>query len=79
MCLCFAAVASSVWQCSVLRRYWCAWHRALQDRQTDRVKGQIAENLALHATQRRAFSRWKECILRFIVIIFTNEFIIHYL
>ncbi|XP_058259959.1 protein SFI1 homolog isoform X1 [Hemibagrus wyckioides] len=56
------AVASSVWQCSVLRRYWCAWHRALQDRQTDRVKGQIAENLALHATQRRAFSRWREYV-----------------
>ncbi|KAK3557383.1 hypothetical protein QTP70_026543 [Hemibagrus guttatus] len=56
------AVASSVWQCSVLRRYWCAWHRALQDRQTDRVKGQIAENLALHATQRRAFSHWREYV-----------------
>ncbi|XP_060775598.1 protein SFI1 homolog isoform X2 [Neoarius graeffei] len=56
------AVASSVWRCSVLRRYWCAWHRALQNRETDRVKGQIAENLALQATQRRAFSHWRDYV-----------------
>ncbi|XP_027002240.1 protein SFI1 homolog isoform X1 [Tachysurus fulvidraco] len=56
------AVASSVWHCSVLRRYWCAWHRALQNRQKDRVNGQIAENFAMHVTQRRAFSHWRDYV-----------------
>ncbi|KAF4079188.1 hypothetical protein AMELA_G00190230 [Ameiurus melas] len=49
------AVASSVSSCSVLRRYWSAWHRALKNRQ-------IAENLAVHATQRRAFSHWRDYV-----------------
>ncbi|XP_053353540.1 protein SFI1 homolog isoform X2 [Clarias gariepinus] len=56
------AVASSVWRCSVLRMYWCTWHRALQNKQTDRVKEQIAERLALHIIQRRAFSHWRDYV-----------------
>ncbi|MCJ8729566.1 hypothetical protein PDJAM_G00108130 [Pangasius djambal] len=56
------AVASSVRRCTVLRRYWCAWHGALQNRQTDRDNEQMAENLAVHATQRRAFSHWRDYV-----------------
>lgn len=47
------------------------WHRTLKNRQ-------IAENLALHATQRRAFSHWRDCILMHSVIISKYAFLIDF-
>nr|XP_055069688.1 protein SFI1 homolog [Misgurnus anguillicaudatus] len=57
------AVALNAWRVSVLEKYWCVWHKALQSSHAEKDRDQRADKLAQHGSQRQAFSNWK-CYVR---------------
>ncbi|XDV35540.1 hypothetical protein PO909_005462 [Leuciscus waleckii] len=56
------AVAQDVWRVSVLEKFWWQWYNVLQTRQAEKDRGQRADQLAQHGSQRLAFSNWRHYV-----------------
>ncbi|XP_051985614.1 protein SFI1 homolog [Xyrauchen texanus] len=56
------AVAQDEWRISVLEKYWIVWHKALQYRHVEKDRGERADKLAQHGSQRLTFSRWRHYV-----------------
>ncbi len=64
---CVAAVAQDVCRVAVLEKFWCQWNNVLQTRHVEKDRGQRADKLAQHGSQRLAFSHWRHCIFAYTV------------
>lgn len=64
---CVAAVAQNVWRVSVLEKFWRQWYNVLQSRHVEKDRGQKADQLAQHGSQRLVFSHWRHCIFDYTV------------
>ncbi|KTF72095.1 hypothetical protein cypCar_00039938 [Cyprinus carpio] len=56
------AVAQDVRHVAVLEKFWCQWNNVLQSRQMEKDRGQRADKLAQHGSQRLAFSHWRHFV-----------------
>ncbi|XP_056316277.1 LOW QUALITY PROTEIN: protein SFI1 homolog [Danio aesculapii] len=56
------AVAQDVWRLSVLEKFWWQWFEVLQSRRVEIDRGQRADRLAQHGSQRLAFSHWRHYV-----------------
>ncbi|XP_688629.5 protein SFI1 homolog [Danio rerio] len=56
------AVAQDVRRLSVLERFWWQWFEVLQSRRVEKDRGQRADKLAQHGSQRLVFSHWRHYV-----------------
>ncbi|XP_048055416.1 protein SFI1 homolog isoform X1 [Megalobrama amblycephala] len=56
------AVAQDVWRVFVLEKFWRQWYNVLQSRHVEKDRGQKADQLAQHGSQRLAFSHWRHYV-----------------
>ncbi|XP_050969410.1 protein SFI1 homolog isoform X2 [Labeo rohita] len=56
------AVAQDVQRVVVLEKFWCQWNNVLQSRRAEKDRGQRADKLAQHGSQRLAFTHWRHYV-----------------
>uniref|UniRef100_A0A9J7XM83 SFI1 centrin binding protein n=1 Tax=Cyprinus carpio carpio TaxID=630221 RepID=A0A9J7XM83_CYPCA len=56
------AIAQDVWRVAVLEKFWSQWNNVLKSRCAERDRGQRADKLAQHVSQRLGFSHWRHYV-----------------
>ncbi|KTF82745.1 hypothetical protein cypCar_00016237 [Cyprinus carpio] len=55
-------IAQDVWRVAVLEKFWSQWNNVLKSRCAERDRGQRADKLAQHVSQRLGFSHWRHYV-----------------